>query len=1340
MRLPFDVPGFWVLRALVGFGLVSFVSSSFGFSAAPTDIGVMPPAVMENLPAGGLVGEIFAQDPDVGDSHAFSLVAGAGDDDNGGFVITGNQLRVVFGVTDAQGKTVDYETAPQEYHIRIKATDGTGNNIERSLVIGMIDDRTEDADGDGLSEMTEEDVYGTSDLKADSDDDGFGDWIEVLYSSSPTDAQDWPDYPLIGWGNNGSGELRTPDDAGFSKVSTGQSHSLGLKSDGTVNAWGGYNSYGQITVPEGLDQVVSVAAGGDYWEADTGHSLALRTDGTVTAWGCNDEGQTEVQPDLESVVEIAAGRAHCLALKSNGTVVAWGANYHRQSTVPPALAGVVKIAAGGFCSVALKADGSVVAWGEIFDGEEWISAVAPAGLADVVDISAGVYHAIALRSDGSVVCWGYNGDGQATVPSGLGNVVAVAAGGFHSLALKADGSVVGWGADTRGQVSIPLSALTQVRSISAGLQHSLALRKFSESPAITSAPTLVGTPGGAVSHPIVVVNATPVAFAAMGLPSGLTLDPLTGVISGSVADPARSSVQIRVDTDHGPLDQALWINISSGGPPTAVHLSPGELMENAPVDAVIGTLGADDPDPGDTHTFELIEGPGADDNACFRIAGDQLRVNEKINRDYEQTQQPFSIRVRARDASLNPVETVLTLPLLDDRNEDADGDGLTEAQEEDVYGTSDTTPDMDGDGFSDGFEVAHGSSPTASGDFPGGSILVSWGDNADGQTQVPVNPGEVVQVASGWRHNLALRSDGTVVGWGGNEDGQTDIPPALAGVTAISAGDYHSLALLGDGTVVAWGGNEDGQASVPEGLSDVVAISAGSYHSVALKRDGSVVAWGDNEYNELAIPGGLNDVVAISAGGYHTLALKSDGTVVAWGWAESEGAIIPAGLGNVVGIAAGGFHSLALLRSGTVVAWGENDDGQCIIPQGLDGVVEIKAGWKHSLALRSNGTVVTWGANQKGQTTVPLEAAQVRGIDAGDFHNLAIRRATGFPNILPVDTVRGWPGQVISHPVLVDAPNPMDFSAMGLPDGLSIDPVTGVIGGTVSSGEIRVARIMVNTGQGQLARMIWLDTANGSPPTAITFTAANLEEGLPVLMENSPVGTLVGTLATTDPDTGDSHEYFVHIASGSPYAYSLAASGNELRVQFSEGIDYEAGSTLNVVIRSTDEGANFIEQTIIIKLLDDRTEDADGDGVNEAMEEDVFFTSDTVSDEFATADPDDDGIPILIEYAFGLNLQLADAGHHLGGAGSTSGLPVSSVAVDPQGHRRLRLEYLRRKNSGLTYVPQFASELDSSSWIPAVQLPENVIDIDASWERCVVDDVEFTPSPSRRFGRIKVSW
>jgi alpha-tubulin suppressor-like RCC1 family protein len=124
--------------------------------------------------------------------------------------------------------------------------------------------------------------------------------------------------------------------------------------------------------------------------------------------------------------------------------------------------------------------------------------MAVSGLTGVTAISAGLEHALALLDDGSVVSWGNDNSGQlgdgiegtsSDAPvsvTGLSeSVSAVSAGLDHSLALLADGTVVAWGDDGSGELGngshtstdspVPVSNLTNVTSISAGSNFSLAL-------------------------------------------------------------------------------------------------------------------------------------------------------------------------------------------------------------------------------------------------------------------------------------------------------------------------------------------------------------------------------------------------------------------------------------------------------------------------------------------------------------------------------------------------------------------------------------------------------------------------------------------------------------------------------------------------------------------------------------------------------------------------------------------------------------------------------------------------------------------------------------------------
>ena len=146
-------------------------------------------------------------------------------------------------------------------------------------------------------------------------------------------------------------------------------------------------------VPPGT-RFTGVAAGG-Y------HSLALKQDGTVVAWGNNNSGQATVLGSLSAVKAVADGGQFGLAIKENGTVVQWGEAY---GTIPGGLTGVVAVAAGQFHSLALRQDGAVFAWGSDSSGQVTL----PSGLGAVKGIAAGYYHSLAIRQDGTVVAWGNN--------------------------------------------------------------------------------------------------------------------------------------------------------------------------------------------------------------------------------------------------------------------------------------------------------------------------------------------------------------------------------------------------------------------------------------------------------------------------------------------------------------------------------------------------------------------------------------------------------------------------------------------------------------------------------------------------------------------------------------------------------------------------------------------------------------------------------------------------------------------------------------------------------------------------------------------------------------------
>jgi alpha-tubulin suppressor-like RCC1 family protein len=247
-------------------------------------------------------------------------------------------------------------------------------------------------------------------------------------------------FGQLGNGTNvsSSAPLQVSGLTGVTAIAGGNAHSLAAKSDGTVWAWG-LNSRGQLgngtnassTTPvqaSGLSGVTAVAS-----QAEAYHSLAVKSDGTVWAWGLNNYGQlgngatsgtspnpTAVQVSgLSGVSAIAAGGSHSLALKTDGTVWAWGYNAEGElgngtttnSSIPlqvSGLSGVIAIAGGAYHSLALKSDGTAWAWGynawgQLGNGTTANSStpVKVSGLSGMTAIAGGDFHSVALTLTGA---------------------------------------------------------------------------------------------------------------------------------------------------------------------------------------------------------------------------------------------------------------------------------------------------------------------------------------------------------------------------------------------------------------------------------------------------------------------------------------------------------------------------------------------------------------------------------------------------------------------------------------------------------------------------------------------------------------------------------------------------------------------------------------------------------------------------------------------------------------------------------------------------------------------------------------------------------------------------
>lgn len=315
----------------------------------------------------------------------------------------------------------------------------------------------------------------------------------------------------------------------WKEIAAGENHTLAIKTDGTLWAWG-RNQSGQLGDGTIVDKNVPTQIGSDTdWasiDAVANNNLALKTDGSLWSWGENNIGQvgngafgTDVNSPIRigidnDWVKIAAIGAY--AIKSNGTLWGWskntngslGTGNYDPHYVPIQIgtdSDWINVNIGSNQNLALKNNGTLWGWGTNVQGclaigvlDLVITVPTQTGnnSFDWLKIEAGgCCSSKMIKTDGSLWVMGsaaYGNLGTGSLASvntptrvGLDNDWESVKTGLHSYAIKTNGSLWGWGLNFLGQlgdgtlvnknVPTPIATDKTWKKAVIGFYHSVAL-------------------------------------------------------------------------------------------------------------------------------------------------------------------------------------------------------------------------------------------------------------------------------------------------------------------------------------------------------------------------------------------------------------------------------------------------------------------------------------------------------------------------------------------------------------------------------------------------------------------------------------------------------------------------------------------------------------------------------------------------------------------------------------------------------------------------------------------------------------------------------------------------
>jgi alpha-tubulin suppressor-like RCC1 family protein len=823
----------------------------------------------------------------------------------------------------------------------------------------------------------------------------------------------------------------------WSAVSAGASHTLAIKSGGTLWDWGG-NSSGQLGLTtDSINRSSPVQVGASSWTAlnsGSSYSMAIRSDGTLWAWG---NSGNAVMSQLGTAAEqvrwkaVTQGIYVVLAVKSDGTLWSWGGgqdstSYNDRLTL-------------GLNNASITNKSSPTQIGSLND---WATVGAANGIA------------AAIKTDGTLWTWGTNTFGRL----GLGDTINrssptqvtavdtswafVSGNGSHYnntnitfdvnlQAIDTSGKVYTWGKNSLGQ-------LGQGDNVD------------------RSTPTLLPSPydtmnfswvGG--SEVVFFLTTTGSLYTVGGhgpygkgmagtviARSNLVQIPLQGSATSWVAAATGFWVSYAIDNTG-----ALYFSGDSGDP----NGGTGGIRRSNPT-----LLSSQNAEFGGKN-WQYITGTFNDSvfSSGFlatttegqmwywgQCNGGVIGASDQLTNIAATIYYPTQVQVAGTSATGRFVPMLFT-SMADFYTKFSFAPNRAAYVRPDGHLMIWGTERYDGGGGQFGentyFNTSVRVGPYMTAASPMYTSSLSSPVQIGSGSWAVVAGGKINTAGTGNAGFVAIDSTSALYAWGSNEYlqlGTNDIfdrvAPTKIGNSSwnqVSISGSHTLAIRSDGALFAWGINTSGRLGTNDlltrssptliGTSSWAQISAGIDHSLGIDSTGKLYGWGNNLFGATGVTTSIASWTQLSEGLSFVLAIRSDGTLWSWG-AGSSGRL---GLGDTfnrssptqIGTSSwtqayasiGSSYAAAIRSDGTMWAWGTNanfelGDGTTVAKSspvqvlGTSSWSQLSLGTTHGLAVTTTGELYGWGQSTGlYSSTAPFSWTQV---SEGKSHTVAIRQ------------------------------------------------------------------------------------------------------------------------------------------------------------------------------------------------------------------------------------------------------------------------------------------------------------------------------------------------------------